>query len=215
MRTIAIMSAATFLIVVAAIVTRTRFNAHAIEHDGPRRLSRHAVPPDDYASLNSKAGRQLPEALARVVLPDDRPAVLIFLRADCECSNDFARLFNALEPHLHQAAYCLAVIEGTDQQARAFVDKNGFTAPFLAQHNSNLAAAWGIGKAGAVALVRPNRETEVIWPGISRQVFRDLTNRLGNQNLVPEEILNTLPGASTAGCPLYPISVSLSQGVDR
>jgi peroxiredoxin len=214
MRTIAIMSAATFLIVVAAIVTRTRFNAHAIKHDAPRRLSLHAVPPADYTRLNSKFSRQVPENLKTTLLPDDRPAVLIFLKADCKCSNNFARLFNALEPHLRQAAYCLAVIEGTDQQARAFVAKNGFTAPFLAQHNSNLAAAWGIGKAGAVALVRPNRETEVIWPGMSRQVFRDLTNRLGNQNMVPEEILNTLPGASTAGCPLYPISVSNSQGVD-
>jgi hypothetical protein len=208
------MSAATFLIVVAAIVTRTRFNAHAIEHDGPRRLSRHAVPPDDYASLNSKEGRQLPEALARVVLPDDRPAVLIFLRADCECSNDFARLFNALEQHLRQDAFCLAVIEGTDQQSRDFVANNGFTAPFMAQEQSDLAALWGINKAGAVALVRPNLEVEVIWPGMSRQDFRDLTRRLGNPNLIPQDILSALPGASTAGCPLDPAPVSISQGVD-
>lgn len=215
MRTILILSAASLLIMVAAIVNRTRFSLHAIEHDGPRRLSRHAVPADDFASLNSKAGRHLPEALKRVALPDDRPAVLIFLKADCECSSDFARLFNALERHLRQSANCLAVIEGTCQQASAFVAKNGLTAPFLAQDNSSLAAAWGISKAGAVAFVSPNSEAEVIWPGISRQVFRDITNRLGNQKLVPEEILNTLPGASTAGCPLYPTSVSFSRGVDR
>lgn len=215
MRTILILSVASLLVMVAAIVKRPRFSAHAIEHDGPRRLSRHAVPPDDYASLNSKAGRYLPDALKRVALPDDRPAVLIFLKADCECSNDFARLFNAVEQHLRLTATCLAVIEGTDQQASAFVAKNGFTAPFLAQDNSSLAAAWGISKAGAVAFVRPNGEAEVIWPGMSRQGFRDITNRMGHQNLIPEEILNALPGTSTAGCPLYPTSVSFSRGVDR
>lgn len=215
MRTILILSVASLLIMVAAIVKRTRISANAIEHDGPRRSSRHAVPPDDYASLNSKAGRHLPEALKRVALPDDRPAVLIFLKADCECSNDFARLFNALEQHLRPTANALAVIEGTDEQASAFVAKNGFNAPFLAQDRCGLAAAWGIGKAGAVAFVRPNGEAELIWPGISRQVFRDITNRMGHQNLIPEEIMNSLPGASTAGCPLDPTSVSFSRGVDR
>ena len=215
MRTILIMSAVILLVVLATGISRTRLNVNNLEHDAPRRLSLHSVPPADYTRLNSKFSRQVPENLKTTLLPDDRPAVLIFLKADCECSNNFARLFNALEQHLRQAAFCLAVIEGTDQEARDFVANNGLKAPFLAQERSDLAALWGISKAGAVALVRPNLEVEVIWPGMSRQDFRDLTRRLGNPNLIPQDILSALPGASTAGCPLDPASVSISHGVDR
>ena len=215
MRTILIMSAVILLVVLATGISRTRLSVNNLEHDAPRRLSLHAVPPADYTRLNSKFSRHVPENLKTTLLPDDRSAVLIFLKADCECSNNFARLFNALEQHLRQAAFCLAVIEGTDQEAKDFVANNGLKAPFLAQERSDLAALWGISKAGAVALVRPNLEVEVIWPGMSRQDFRDLTRRLGNPNLIPQDILSALPGASTAGCPLDPASVSISQGVDR
>ena len=187
MRTILIMSAVILLVVLATGISRTRLSVNNLEHDAPRRLSLHSVPPADYTRLNPEFSRHVPENLKTTLLPDDRSAVLIFLKADCECSNNFARLFYALEQHLRQDAFCLAVVE----------------------------ALWGISKAGAVALVRPTLEVEVIWPGMSRQDFRDLTRRLGNPNLIPQDILSALPGASTAGCPLDPASVSISQGVDR
>ncbi len=171
------------------------------------RSSRHAAPPEDVAALNAAGPRQVPESLASLVLPDDRPAVLMFLKADCGCSEEFARMFNAVEPHLAARASCLAVIEAADGDARAFLETTGLTTPHIVQPAGGLAAMWGVTKAGCVAVVRPDGTVEAIWPGISRQGFRDVAGRLGEPDLLPPELLSIFPGAATAGCPLQSASL--------
>ncbi|MFM8495112.1 MAG: hypothetical protein ACKOEM_06245, partial [Planctomycetia bacterium] len=76
-------------------------------------------------------------------------------------------------------------------------------------------AAWGVTKAGCVALVRPDGVVEAIWPGISRQGFRELAGRLGDPNLFPAESLEILPGPATAGCPLRSASLAPSPEVSQ
>lgn len=194
-------------------LVRMRTAPHAVEHTAPVRPSRHAAPPDDVAALNAAGPRRVPESLARTVLPDDRPAVVMFLKADCGCSEDFARMFTALEPHLAARASCLAVIEAADGDAGPFLAATGLATPHMIQPDGGLAAAWGVTKAGCVALVRPDSSVEAIWPGVSRQGFRDLAGRLGNPNLLPPESLSLLPGAATAGCPLQSASLASRRGV--
>ncbi|MFM8792893.1 MAG: hypothetical protein ACKOFX_10580 [Solirubrobacterales bacterium] len=207
MRSPLVLTAAIVCLLAAAAFLRQRAEPRPIEHPAPPRLSRHAAPPEDVAALNAAGPRRVPESLTRVMLPDDRPAVVLFLKADCGCSEEFARLFSSIGPHLAPRASCLAVIEAADSDARPFLESTGLATPHLVQSDGGVAAAWGVTKAGCVALVRPDGTVEAIWPGISRQGFRDLAGRLGDPDLLPLETLAPLPGAATAGCPL--VSASL------
>lgn len=179
----------------------------APKHAAPKRLSLHAAPARDTAALNADGVRRLPAALAEAILPNGRPGVIIFLKADCECSKGFAVTATALAPHLQEFAACTAVIEGTVADADAFAAATGLAMPFIAQPESDLAREWGVTKAGCFALVEPDGAVEAIWPGISRQGFRDLAGRIRVEPPLPESLLAEIPGAAMAGCPLEYVAV--------
>lgn len=202
-------------VLAGAAIARTRVAPRPGEHVAPVRPSLHAAPPADFAALNATTPRRVPASLAGVVLPDDRPAVVVFLKADCGCSENFARMLAALSPQFASRASCLAVIEASDGEGGAFLGATGLAVPHLIQHDGSLAAAWGVTKAGCVALVRPDGRVEAIWPGISRQGFRELAGRLGDPDLFPGESLAVLPGPATAGCPLLSASLAPSPGIAR
>jgi len=179
----------------------------APKHAVPKRLSLHAAPASDTAALNADGARRLPAALAEAILPNGRPGVVIFLKADCECSKGFAVTATALAPHLREFATCTAVIEGTVADADAFAAVTGLAMPFIAQPESELAREWGVTKAGYFALVEPDGSVDAVWPGISRQGFRDLAGRISVEPPLPEALLAEIPGAATAGCPLEYVAV--------
>jgi hypothetical protein len=179
----------------------------APKHTAPKRLSLHAAPASDTAALNADGARRLPAALAEAILPNGRPGVIIFLKADCECSKGFAVIVTDLAPHLREFATCTAVIEGTVADADAFAEATGLAMPFIAQPESELAREWGVTKAGCFVLVEPDGSVEAVWPGISRQGFRDLAGRIRVEPPLPEALLAEIPGAATAGCPLEYVAI--------
>ena len=194
------------VVVVVGLVLKTTGSGGARsaipEPAAPKRSSLHAAPAGDTAALNADIERKLPPALAEAILTDGRPGVVIFLKADCECSKGFAITATSLAPHLRPFADCTAVIEGTAADADAFAAATGLAIPFIAQAESELAREWGVHKAGCFALVKPDGSVEALWPGISRQGFRDLAGRLGVEPPLPETLLAEVPGAAVAGCPL-------------
>jgi|LauGreDrversion2_6_1035139.scaffolds.fasta_scaffold03346_2 hypothetical protein len=178
----------------------------------PKRPSLHAAPAGDASALNADVARRLSPALARGILPDGRPGVVIFLKAECECSKGFAVTATALAPHVQRFAACTAVIEGTAAEVDAFAAATGLAIPFIAQPESELAREWGVQKAGCFALVAADGSVEAVWPGISRQGFRDLAGRLGVEPPLPETLLAEIPGAATAGCPLDYVTLGNAAG---
>ncbi len=174
-----------------------------VEHAAPKRPSLPAAPAGDVAVLNAAFARRVPAALAADLLPDARPGVVFFLKADCACSRGFAGWASALAAHLDKVAACTAVIEGSDADAGDFAAASGLALPFIAEPESGLARDWGVRKAGAFALVDPDGSVAAVWPGISRQGFRDLADRLGVAPPLPDDLLAAVPGAATAGCELH------------
>jgi hypothetical protein len=172
-----------------------------VEHAAPKRPSLHAAPAGDVAALNADVQKRLPGPLVDELLPGGRPGMVIFLKADCDCSKGFAVMASALAPQLREAATCTAVIEGTAAEAESFATTTGLAFPFIAQPGSDLAQAWGVRKAGCFALVASDGSVEAVWPGVSRPGFRDLAGRLGLPP-PPDELLVGIPGAATVGCPL-------------
>ncbi len=198
--------AASLVVVAVVLAVRTASSGSPgpaiMEHSAPKRQSIHAAPAGDTAALNADVVRRLPRALANELLPDGRCGMVIFLKADCDCSKGFAEMVSALAPHLQPHAACTAVIEGTVAEADAFVAATGLAIPYIAQLDSRLAQEWGVRKAGCFALVEPDGVVETVWSGVSRQGFRDLAERIGVEPTLPDELLNDVPGAATAGCPL-------------
>lgn len=206
---------ATAALLAGLVALRAPIASRPLEHAAPVRPSRHAAPPDDVLALNAAGPRRVPESLREAVLPDERPAVVLFLKAGCGCSEDFARMFTALEPEFAARASCLAVIEAAESDAGPFLAATGLTTPRLVQADGGLAAAWGVTKAGCMALVRPDGTVEAVWPGLSRQGCRDIAGRLGDPQLLSAESLALLPGAATAGCPLHSASLTSLPGASR
>ena len=194
------------VVLVAGLLLKTaasgRARSAASEAAVPKRRSLHAAPAGDASALNADVVRRLPSALAPTILADGRPGVVIFLKADCECSKGFAVTATALAPHLQRLAACTAVIEGTAADVDSLAAATGLAIPFIAQPESELAREWGVQKAGCFALVAADGSVEAVWPGISRQGFRDLAGRLGVEPPLPETLLAEIPGAAMAGCPL-------------
>lgn len=215
MRSLGFFIATVIALLTGAVLVRSRTPPHPMEHAAVSRPSRHAAPPEDVAALNAAAPRRVPAPLERVVLRGNQPAVIVFLKADCGCSVEFARMLTKLASHLALRASCLAVIEAQDGEGEPFLESTGLAVPHVIQSDGSLAAAWGVTKAGCVALVRPDGFVEAVWPGISRQGFRDLASRLGDANLFPAESLAVLPGPATAGCPLLSASLAPSPGIAR
>jgi hypothetical protein len=174
-----------------------------VAHAAPKRPSLHAAPAGDLAALNASFARRVPAPLTADLLPDARPGVVFFLKSDCACSRGFAGWASALAAHLDTVAACPAVIEGSDADAGDFATASGLTIPFIAEPGSGLAHDWGVRKAGAFALVEPDGRVASVWPGISRQGFRDLADRLGVAPPLPDDLLAAVPGAATAGCALH------------
>jgi len=195
------------VVLIAGLVLKTAASGAARstvrEYASPKRLSLHPAPAGDASALNADVARRLPPALAKEILPDGRPGVVIFLKADCECSKGFAITATALAPHLQRFAACTAVIEGTAPDADSFAAETGLAIPFIAQPESELARDWGVQKAGCFALVAADGSVEAVWPGLSRQGLRDLAGRLGVEPPLPEKLLAEVPGAAMAGCPLH------------
>lgn len=191
------------MLAVGVVRVGGRATSATVDRPAPRRPSVHAIPPEDVMAINAVADRRLPMSLRTIVLPDDRPGVVLFLKADCGCSEDFARLFTAVEPHLRRWAACLAVIDTNTAGSGQFLETTGLTMPHLDQADGSLAAAWGVTKAGCMALVRPDGSVEAIWPGLSRQGVHELAGRLGRDCMLPPDAVAGFPGAATAGCPLH------------
>jgi len=197
-----ILSAAVIALATGAVYVRGHVSPPAVERVAPRRPSLHPAPPEDLVAANAVADRRLPESLRRIVLPDERASVVLFLKADCGCSEGFARHLTAVEPYLRARAACLAVIDTSTADSRTFLAETGLSVRHLDQADGALAAAWGVTKAGCMALVRPDGGVETIWPGVSRQGFCDLAERLGVGDAIPPETLADFPGTAIAGCPL-------------
>jgi hypothetical protein len=199
-------AAAAAAVAVVGLAVRTAASGSArsavVAQAVSQRPSLHATPAADAVALNADVVRRLPRALAEELLADDRPGVIFFLKADCDCSKGFAVMISALAPHLGRHADCTAFIEGTRAEADAFAASTGLAIPFIAQPESGLAWEWGVRKAGCFALVQPDGVVEALWSGVSRQGFHDLARRIGVEPPLPEELLADIPGAATAGCPL-------------
>jgi len=217
MRAIALITTAGLTIVaVAGLALKTAgfgvARSAVPEPAAAKRPSLHAAPAGDVAALNTDVARRLPSALTPAILADGHPGVVVFLKADCECSKGFAITATALAPHLQRFAACTAVIEGTAADADAFAAATGLAIPFIAQAESELAREWGVQKAGCFALVAADGSVEAVWPGISRQGIRDLAGRLGVEPPLPETLLAELPGAAMAGCPLDSVTLGPATG---
>ncbi|MFM7518993.1 MAG: hypothetical protein ACKO9B_00830, partial [Planctomycetota bacterium] len=100
MRSLGFIIATLVALLTGAVLVRSRTAPQPMEHAAASRPSRHAAPAEDVAALNAAAPRRVPAALERVVLRGDQPAVIVFLKADCGCSAEFARMLTTLAPHL-------------------------------------------------------------------------------------------------------------------
>lgn len=181
--------------------------------------NRHAVAPGELSAANGSPGKN-PDLKDLVFVgtkaePEEgaplagKPAgnqVLLFLRTDCPCSLEFARHFAMVAGDFSGRARFIGVFE-SDADAESitrFIATTGFPYPARIDRGAVLARSLGLSKAGAFALLGPDRTTRGIWGGCSAPGLLDLLERLspGEGPLTVPPAWKDLPGAPVAGCPL-------------
>ena len=181
--------------------------------------NRHAVAPAEIAAANGSTGKNpdlkdlvfvgTPAETEGSATLEGKPAsnqVLLFLRTDCPCSLEFATLFAQVAGDFSGKARFIGVFESdaTAESVTRFIATAGFPYPARIDRGTVLARSLGLSKAGAFALLGPDRTLRGIWGGCSAPGLLDLLERLspGDGPLSISPAWKDLPGAPVAGCPL-------------
>ena len=134
------------------------------------------------------------------------PLVMIFVKQGCPCSVDFEPYFHQLAAAYDGVAQFVGVIDAGQELARQYADQNETPYPILADAERRLIDRFGAKNGAYVALLLPGGGLEMLWPGCSADMFRELSERIAAATAgeTPALTLAGLPDALVTGCPFVP-----------
>jgi peroxiredoxin len=136
-------------------------------------------------------------------LANERPVVLVFIKKDCPCSVEFEPFFQRLSRAYDEAVQFVGVIDGNVDAARRYAEANKVPYPVLADAEKTIIARFKAENGGYVALLRPSGTVEMLWPGCSVEMMRELSKTLARLCAIKEPCLDVrdMPAVLTTGCP--------------
>jgi hypothetical protein len=135
-----------------------------------------------------------------------RPLVLVFIRRDCPCNVEFEPFFHRLATRYRDVADFAGVIDAGPDAAFAYANANRTPYPVLADPDRAIIDRFEAKNGCYVALVRPEGAVDVLWPGCSAEMMRDLGRRISELGAVADRSIDVtgLPATLTTGCPFKP-----------
>jgi len=135
-------------------------------------------------------------------LSTGKPVAVVFVKAGCPCSVEFEPYFHRVAAAYPDAVRFVTVINGDVPAGRRFADDNHVSYPVLADESQTLINRFHAKHGATVLLLSPSGKREAQWPGCSREMMRELSERIARLSSVREEQIDVagLPSALTAGC---------------
>jgi peroxiredoxin len=175
--------------------------------------SSHPVTPAMVAAAGAKSGSRVPEislegsdgrmsSIAEIA--GYRPAVLIFIKDGCPCSELAEPYFQRLHAIYGVHAAFVGVIDGDAAVARSWAGRHQSPSPFpvLADPDQSVIRACGAERSAYVALVAPGGAIDRLWPGYSAEMLAELKSQLAARTGLPESPIENkdAPKALSSGC---------------
>jgi len=182
--------------ILSAMYLRSEVEAAVARPSNPRQKEVHYVSPRQLIVAGSVRA-SAPE------LAGDGPLVLVFVKADCPCSVEFAEYFALLERAYGSHARFLGVIDADSTSAERFRQETGVAHVIRADAELSLIRRFHAENGGYVALLTSDGTLDTLWPGVSREMMQQLGHRLAQMAGVAEQPLDLarVPTVLTTGCP--------------
>lgn len=178
------------------------------EPNNPRATDRHYVSPpqlvrgDDTDTTTLDGTDQHGVQRSWNELSAGKPVVVVFVKAGCPCSIEFEPYFHRVAMTYPDAIRFVTIINGDVPTAQRFATDNHVSYPVLADESHTLIKRFHAKHGATVVLLSPSGKREAHWPGCSREMMRELSERIAQMSGVREQQIDLtgLPSALTAGC---------------
>ncbi|QEH36632.1 AhpC/TSA family protein [Aquisphaera giovannonii] len=154
-------------------------------------------PATELSALATDGKRHSPAFDAR-----DKPAVLVFIRDGCPCSEAADPYFRRLYAAYGSDAAFLGIMDGDLDTARDWAGRHGTPYPILSDPDRRVIRACQAERSAYVMLVASGGRIEAFWPGYSAAMLRELGTRLARMaghSEVPLDVEGA-PGELGSGC---------------
>lgn len=132
-----------------------------------------------------------------------RPAVLIFIKDGCPCSESAQPYFNRLHAAYGGRARFVGVIGGSAAEARGWAASHEVEFPILADPDLEIVRRYRARNSAYVALVSRDGRIAKLWPGYSSGMLNELGAELSRLSGAPERLIDVsgAPLELYSGCP--------------
>jgi peroxiredoxin len=130
------------------------------------------------------------------------PAVVVFIKKDCPCGVEFEPFFHRLERCYRGEVRFFGVIDGSVADARRYAAANRVPYAILADPDRAIITRFKAENGGYVALLKPGGVVDMLWPGCSAPMLKELSYRISTLAGVQERPVDAsgMPAVLTTGC---------------
>ena len=141
--------------------------------------------------------------LQRLVdLRSDKPVVLYFIKDGCPCSQTYEPFIQEFASNYMDVAHFIGVIDGTQETARAWSSRYVNPYPIAFDPTSATMNRWQATNSAFTALIDKQGNVVAYWPGYSRWMLEELSQKLADLAGVPRRRLAVVdaPSQLYTGC---------------
>ena len=136
------------------------------------------------------------------------PRVIMFLRHDCACGEELARVLEQIALLLEGTALVCAVVDEPGSGDTALSELSKSRVPLLCDSSHAVARKLGIPRAGFTVLTDRSGMVTHLWPGVSLPMIRELAEATAPSLALDLKVrFPDLTGAPRAGCPIVALGM--------
>jgi len=140
-----------------------------------------------------------------IVLKDlcaEKPVIVYFIKDGCPCSETYEPFIQELARTYQDMATVVGVIDGTRETAAAWSSRFVNPYPIAFDPSNETMARWGATNSAYTALVDREGRLVAYWPGYSRWMLEELSQKLSELTGTPRRRLAVLdaPSKLYTGC---------------
>jgi peroxiredoxin len=132
----------------------------------------------------------------------EKPVVLYFIKDGCPCSQTYEPFMQEFASNYMDVAHFIGVIDGTQETAKAWSSRFVNPYPIAFDPTSRTMTRWQATNSAFTALIDKQGNVVAYWPGYSRWMLEELSQKLADLAGVPRRRLAVVdaPSQLYTGC---------------
>lgn len=135
-------------------------------------------------------------------LRSEKPVVLYFIKDGCPCSQTYEPFIQEFARNYGDVAHVVGVIDGKRETAAAWSSRFVNPYPIAFDPTNETMITWGATNSAFTALIDRNGDIVAYWPGYSRWMLEEMSQKLADLAGVPRRRLAVVdaPSKLYTGC---------------